>query len=138
MLKKDIVKIIVVILAFLILASIILLYIYGKNTDDKQAIMDILEIKDGETFKLIYVKPSFELQTNDGSYYEIKFEISLYDYKNNNLNYSEEPYTELLECSYKELKDENTYMCIRRISNLYNEELYDKIRSLNIGIQLFK
>ena len=138
MLKKDIVKIIVVILAFLILASIILLYIYEKNTDDKQAIMDILEIKDAETFKLIYVKPSFELQTNDGSYYEIKFEISLYDYKNNNLIYSEEPYTELLECSYKELKDENTYMCIRRISNLYNEELYDKIRSLNIGIQLFK
>ena len=138
MLKKDIVKIIVVILACIILASIILLYIYEKNTDDKQAIMDILEIKDAGTFKLIYVKPSFELQTNDGSYYEIKFEISLYDYKNNNLNYSEEPYTELLECSYKELKDENTYMCIRRISNLYNEELYDKIRSLNIGIQLFK
>ena len=138
MVKKDIVKIIVVILVFLILVSIILLYIYEKNTDDKQAIMDILEIKNSETFKLIDVRRSFELQSNDGSYYEIKFEISAYDYENNKLNYSEEPYTELLECSYKELKDENTYMCIRRISNLYNEELYNKIRSLNIGIQLFK
>lgn len=138
MVKKDIVKIIVVILVFLILVSIILLYIYEKNTDDKQAIMDILEIKNSETFKLIEVRRSFELQSNDGSYYEIKFEISAYDYENNKLNYSEEPYTELLECSYKELKDENTYMCIRRISNLYNEELYNKIRSLNIGIQLFK
>ena len=138
MVKKDIVKIMVVILVFLILASIILLYIYEKNTDDKQAIMDILEIKNSETFKLIEVRRSFELQSNDGSYYEIKFEISAYDYENNKLNYSEEPYTELLECSYKELKDENTYMCIRRISNLYNEELYNKIRSLNIEIQLFK
>lgn len=138
MVKKDIVKIMVVILVFLILVSIILLYIYEKNTDDKQAIMDILEIKNSETFKLIEVRRSFELQSNDGSYYEIKFEISAYDYENNKLNYSEEPYTELLECSYKELKDENTYMCIRRISNLYNEELYNKIRSLNIGIQLFK
>lgn len=138
MVKKDIVKIMVVILVFLILVSIILLYIYEKNTDDKQAIMDILEIKNSETFKLIDVRRSFELQSNDGSYYEIKFEISAYDYENNKLNYSEEPYTELLECSYKELKDENTYMCIRRISNLYNEELYNKIRSLNIGIQLFK
>ena len=138
MVKKDIVKIIVVILVFLILVSIILLYIYEKNTDDKQAIMDILEIKNSETFKLIDVRRSFELQSNDGSYYEIKFEISAYDYENNKLNYSEEAYTELLECSYKELKDENTYMCIRRISNLYNEELYNKIRSLNIGIQLFK
>lgn len=128
----------VVILVFLILVSIILLYIYEKNTDDKQAIMDILEIKNSETFKLIEVRRSFELQSNDGSYYEIKFEISAYDYENNKLNYSEEPYTELLECSYKELKDENTYMCIRRISNLYNEELYNKIRSLNIEIQLFK
>ena len=138
MVKKDIVKIMVVILVFLILVSIILLYIYEKNTDDKQAIMDILEIKNSETFKLIDVRRTFELQSNDGSYYEIKFEISAYDYENNKLNYSEEPYTELLECSYKELKDENTYMCIRRISNLYNEELYNKIRSLNIGIQLFK
>ena len=138
MVKKDIVKIMVVILVFLILVSIILLYIYEKNIDDKQAIMDILEIKNSETFKLIEVRRSFELQSNDGSYYEIKFEISAYDYENNKLNYSEEPYTELLECSYKELKDENTYMCIRRISNLYNEELYNKIRSLNIGIQLFK
>lgn len=138
MVKKEIVKIMVVILVFLILVSIILLYIYEKNTDDKQAIMDILEIKNSETFKLIDVRRSFELQSNDGSYYEIKFEISAYDYENNKLNYSEEPYTELLECSYKELKDENTYMCIRRISNLYNEELYNKIRSLNIGIQLFK
>lgn len=138
MVKKDIVKIMVVILVFLILVSIILLYIYEKNTDDKQAIMDILEIKNSETFKLIEVRRSFELQSNDGSYYEIKFEISAYDYENNKLNYSEEPYTELLECSYKELKDENTYMCIRRISNLYNEELYNKIRSLNIEIQLFK
>ena len=129
MVKKDIVKIMVVILVFLILVSIILLYIYEKNTDDKQAIMDILEIKNSETFKLIDVRRSFELQSNDGSYYEIKFEISAYDYENNKLNYSEEPYTELLECSYKELKDENTYMCIRRISNLYNEELYNKIRS---------
>ena len=117
MVKKDIVKIMVVILVFLILVSIILLYIYEKNTDDKQAIMDILEIKNSETFKLIEVRRSFELQSNDGSYYEIKFEISAYDYENNKLNYSEEPYTELLECSYKELKDENTYMCIRRISN---------------------
>ena len=115
MVKKDIVKIMVVILVFLILFSIILLYIYEKNTDDKQAIMDILEIKNSETFKLIDVRRSFELQSNDGSYYEIKFEISAYDYENNKLNYSEEPYTELLECSYKELKDENTYMCITAI-----------------------
>ena len=77
MVKKDIVKIMVVILVFLILVSIILLYIYEKNTDDKQAIMDILEIKNSETFKLIEVRRSFELQSNDGSYYEIKFEILL-------------------------------------------------------------
>ena len=77
MVKKDIVKIMVVILVFLILVSIILLYIYEKNTDDKQAIMDILEIKNSETFKLIDVRRSFELQSNDGSYYEIKFEILL-------------------------------------------------------------
>lgn len=130
--KKEVIKIIVLILVFLTLAGIVIVYDYKKDMANKQAIMDILEIKDSKTFTLIYVKKSFEFQSNDGSYYEIRFEISTEDYENNKLHYNEESYTEVLECNYKEKKDENTYTCIKRISNIYSEELYKKIKNLNI------
>lgn len=130
--KKKVINIIVLIFVFLTLASVFIVYKYKKDISNKQSIMNLLEIEDSKTFELIYVKHSFEFQSNDGSYYEIKFEISIEDYENNKLNYNEENYTELLECNYKEKKDENTYICIKRISNIFNEELYKKIENLKI------
>ncbi len=94
--------------------------------------MELLEIKEAETFTPINVKFNSDFR-GDGEYYEIKFEISKDDYNKNNLEYNEESYYDMLiECKYKETKDENTYICIRRVSEMYNEELFEKIRELDL------
>ena len=38
----------------------------------------------------------------------------------------------LIECKYKEAKDKNTYICIRRVSEMYNKELFEKIKELDL------
>lgn len=68
---------------------------------------------------------------SDEKAYEIKYEISAEDYKNNELNYTEESfYTALANYKYIEKKDDTTYTCIRRVSKIGNKELYKKISDL--------
>ena len=68
---------------------------------------------------------------SDEKAYEIKYEISAEDYKNNELNYTEEScYTALANYKYLEKKGDKTYTCIRRVSKKGNKEIYMKISDL--------
>ena len=130
--KKQIIKSIIAILFALLIVSLIIVYSNNKFIANRESLMELLEIKEAETFTPINVKFNSDFR-GDGEYYEIKFEISKDDYNKNNLEYNEESYYDMLiECKYKETKDENTYICIRRVSEMYNEELFEKIRELDL------
>ena len=130
--KKQIIKSIIAILSALLIVYLIIVYSNNKFIANRENLMELLEIKEAETFMPINVKFNNDFR-GDGEYYEIKFEISKDDYNKNNLEYNEESYHDMLiECKYKETKDENTYICIRRVSEMYNEELFKKIRELDL------
>lgn len=134
-------KIIKWIIIFLIVILIILIdSIYKKHNlmfisnNDKESLMEILEINESESFVPIYIYSHSGFHDIQGCY-EIKFEISIQDYENNNLNYNEESYyEELADCTHKELKDDSTYICILRRSKWgKNIEIYNQIHSWNLN-----
>ncbi len=130
--KKQIIKSIIAILFALLIVSLIIVYSNNKFIANRESLMELLEIKEAETFTPINVNLNSDFR-GDGEYYEIKFEISKADYNKNNLEYNEESYYDMLiECKYKEAKDENTYICIRRVSEMYNKELFEKIKELDL------
>lgn len=102
------------------------------SSKDKKELMEILEIEEADSFYPIRKKwCSTGFHGSDPNYYEIIFEISIKDYEKNKLNYSEESYYEVfIDCRYKEKKDKNTYTCILRVSEIYNEELFNKLDNL--------
>ncbi len=129
--KKQIIKSVIAIIFVLLIASLLIVYSNSNFMVKREKLMELLEIKEAETFNPIYVKYNSDLQ-GDGKYYEIKFEISKDDYNKNILEYNEESYYDILiECQYKETKDENTYICIKRVSEMYNKDLFEKIRELD-------
>lgn len=130
--KKQIIKSIIAILFALLIVSLIIVYSNNKFIANRESLMELLEIKEAETFTPINVNLNSDFR-GDGEYYEIKFEISKDDYNKNNLEYNEESYYDMLiECKYKEAKDKNTYICIRRVSEMYNKELFEKIKELDL------
>lgn len=110
-------------------------YIYYSNNnlkfiseEDKTRLMHVLEIHEANSFYPIYKKYSHGFHGSDPDYYEIKFEISIEDFEKNDLVYYEEAYYEtLVDCHYKERKDDTTYTCIVKASNRDNQELFEKI-----------
>lgn len=130
---KKYIKILCIILVVFLLGFINVFYQNNNLTflssKDKEELMEILNIKEADSFYPIRKKwSSTGFHGSDPNYYEIVFEISIEDYERNKLNYQEISYYEvLIDCHYKEKKDKNTYTCILRVSNLYNEELFDKL-----------
>lgn len=97
----------------------------------QEELKNILCINDENSFKLIYIKHESGFVGSSNGFYDIKFELSVEDYEKNTLNYSNESYNlALMDCSYKEKKDDTIYICIKRISRFGNEELYQKISQL--------
>ncbi len=125
----------IVLFAFLL---VVINVFYNNNNliflslEDKKELMKILEIEDADSFHPICKKRSRSgFHGGDPKYYEVTFEISVEDYEKNNLNYYEISYYEVLvDCYYKEKKDNNTYICILRASNFYNKELFNKLANL--------
>lgn len=136
--KKYIKKFLKIIVILFIVIVLVVINIFYKNNnlkflslENKNKLMSILEINEAQSFYPIYKKYNGGFHGSDPNYYEIKFEISIEDYEKNNLNYKEESYYDvLIDCRYKEKKDENTYICILRASNLQNRELYDQVAKI--------
>lgn len=131
-----------IIIALILIAIIYCLSIWYYNNNlrfisesDKTKLMNILDITEANSFEPIYRKYSSGLHGSDPNVYEVKFEISIEDFEKNDLVYYEEPYEVLVDCHYKEKKDNTTYTCIVKASDIQNEELFNKIRNYkNIDI----
>lgn len=130
---KENVKIICIIIIFILLWFIIIFFNYNNlvflSSKDEKELMELLQIEEAESFTPIRMKRcSTGFHGSDPDYYEVKFEISTQDYEKNHLNYQETSYYEvLIDCQHKEKKDENTYTCILRVSEMNNKELFNKL-----------
>ena len=128
-------KLLFIIVGIILLVIVIQFSIYYSNNnlkyiseENKIKLMNVLGINESSTFDPIYKKYNSGFHGSDPDYYEIKFEISIEDYKKNDLVYYEDStYEVLVDCHYKEKKDDTTYTCIVRVSNVHNEKLFDNI-----------
>ena len=128
-------KFLFAIVGIILLVILIQFSIYYSNNnlkyiseENKIKLMNVLGINESSTFNPIYKKYNSGFHGSDPDYYEIKFEISIEDYKKNDLVYYEDStYEVLVDCHYKEKKDDSTYICIVRASNVHNKELFDNI-----------
>lgn len=128
-------KFLFAIVGIILLVILIQFGIYYSNNnlkyiseENKIKLMNILEINESDSFNPIYKKYNSGFHGSDPDYYEIKFEISIDDYEKNDLVYYEDStYEVLVDCHYKEKKDDTNYTCIVRVSNVHNKELFDII-----------
>lgn len=128
-------KILFAIIGIILIVIITQFSIYYSNNnlkyisdENKIKLMNVLEINEADSFNPIYKKYNSGFHGSDPDYYEIKYEISIEDYKKNDLVYYEDStYEVLVDCHYKEKKDDTTYICIVRASNVHNKELFDNI-----------
>lgn len=128
-------KILFVIIGIVLIAIIIQFSNYYSNNnlkyisdENKIKLMNVLEINEADSFNPIYKKYNSGFHGSDPDYYEVKYEISIEDYEKNDLVYYEDStYEVLVDCHYKEKKDDTTYICIVRASNVHNKELFNKI-----------
>lgn len=128
-------KILFAIIGIILIVIITQFSIYYTNNnlkyisdENKIKLMNVLEINEADSFNPIYKKYNSGFHGSDPDYYEIKYEISIEDYEKNDLVYYEDStYEVLVDCHYKEKKDDTTYICIVRASNVHNKELFDKI-----------
>ena len=128
-------KFLFVIVGIILIIILVQFSIYYSNNnlkyiseENKIKLMNVLNISDSSTFNPIYKKYRSGFHGSDPDYYEIKFEISIEDYEKNDLVYYEEStYEVLVDCHYKEKKNDTTYTCIVKASNVQNKELFDKI-----------
>lgn len=132
--KKIRLKIIIIGTLFILITFTFSMYknynLVFVDNETKNKLMIALKIQDSKSFKPLYIKRN-SFDGNYGKYYEIKFEISIQEYEANRLDYSEEIYYNMfIECKYKEKKNDNTYICIIRISEIYNKTLYQEIEIL--------
>ena len=72
--KKQIIKSIIAILFALLIVSLIIVYSNNKFIANRESLMELLEIKEAETFTPINVNLNSDFR-GDGEYYEIKFEM---------------------------------------------------------------
>lgn len=128
-------KILFAIIGIILIVIITQFSIYYSNNnlkyisdENKIKLMNVLEINEADSFNPIYKKYNSGFHGSDPDYYEIKYEISIEDYEKNDLVYYEDStYEVLVDCHYKEKKDDTTYICIVRASNVHNKELFDNI-----------
>lgn len=121
-------KIILIILA--ILLSIVLIWLDNHNLifstqEEKKLLMEKLHIDTNtDSFKPIsYSNQKIELSSRD-TVKIITFSISKNDYVENNLNYSDYYFSELLDSSSKQENGDN-YLCEIKVSTRNNNTLYD-------------
>ena len=109
---KENVKIICIIIIFILLWFIIIFFNYNNlvflSSKDEKELMGLLQIEEAESFTPIRMKRcSTGFHGSDPDYYEV-----------------------LIDCQHKEKKDENTYTCILRVSEMNNKELFNKLSEI--------
>lgn len=102
------------------------------SEENKKELMNVLEIQDAPSFKLISKNNHYLGFGSTPNCYKLKFEISIEDYDKNNLKYEDvdnENDIPLIDIHYKLQKDEDTYICIVKTSdqNEHTKILYNKI-----------
>ncbi len=136
-LKRIVLTIIIVPFIVVILWYIWLMYEgsksdkYSNFTDDiRLELMDAVDIKESNTFKPIYL----DLVCSSPEYYncyEFKFEISKEEYEKNNLSYGSEDFFETLSYGlHREEKDDDTYICIVKVTVNFHKEIFDKLEKI--------
>lgn len=126
--------IIVIIFAILtILNSIGKENLENISDEDKIKLMKVLKIENSSTFLPIEIKKGISGFGDTNLKYTLKFEISITDYNENNLNYKNKDTTEI-SLNWKEQKYENTYTCYVREweYNNHRKELFNELKKLNI------
>lgn len=133
--KKIILSVIVLILIIFII--LIALYFINNNklvdisSEDRQDLMKLLDINDSTSFLPISIRKKNLGFGESSKCYILKFEISVEDYNNNDLSYKDIDTTEI-SLSWKERKDEQTYICYVREweYNKYRKNLFNKLQEL--------
>jgi hypothetical protein len=127
----------VIIIILLIITTVLTIVIINKNNkiniseQEKQELMLLLGIEKSSSFLPISIY-NINLGFGDTSEcYVLKFEISIADYNENLLNYSDTDTTEISQ-NWKEKKDEETYICYIREweHNEQRKDLFEKLKSL--------
>lgn len=125
------------IIMLLIIITVLIIVIINKNNkiniseQEKQELMLLLGIEKSSSFLPISIY-NINLGFGDTSEcYVLKFEISIADYNENLLNYSDTDTTEISQ-NWKEKKDEETYICYIREweHNEQRKDLFEKLKSL--------
>lgn len=126
------------ILLFFVVFIVVLIILTMTNNkkldileEDRQELMRLLGIENSLSFQPISINKE-KLGIGDNSEcYILKFEISVKDYNENNLNYKDIDTTEV-SLNWKEQNDENTYICYVREweNNEHRKELFNKIKEL--------
>lgn len=123
---------------FLIIFAVILIILTMTNNkkldileEDRQELMLLLGIENSSSFLPISITKENMGIGDNAECYILKFEISIKEYNENNLNYKDIDTTEN-SLNWKEQNDENTYICYVREweNNEYRKELFNKIKEL--------
>lgn len=127
----------VIIIILLIITTVLTIVIINKNNkiniseQEKQELMLLLGIEKSSSFLPISINNVNLGFGNLSECYVLKFEISIADYNENLLNYSDTDTTEISQ-NWKEKKDEETYICYVREweHNEQRKDLFEKLKSL--------
>lgn len=103
---------------------------YDISEHTKKELLELLEIEDAPSFKYIHTK--YVSTYSHFDCYELKFKISKEDYEKNELKYGEAWQECLFDCDYIEKENSDTYTCVVRRTDLYNEEFYKRLRNIKI------
>lgn len=126
-----------IIIILLIIITVLIIVIINKNNkiniseQEKQELMLLFGIEKSSSFLPISIY-NINLGFGDTSEcYVLKFEISIADYNENLLDYSDTDTTEISQ-NWKEKKDEETYICYVREweHNEQRKDLFEKLKSL--------
>ena len=95
--------------------------------------MKLVDIDNASSFLPISINKDNKGLGDSTQCYTLKFEISIEDYNNSNLNYKDIDTTEI-SLNWKEQKDEKTYICYVREweYNGYRKDLFNKLQKLVI------
>lgn len=137
--KKKNILVISLIIIFVMVVIFIISYFSNNNklmdisSEDKQDLMKLLDIDNSTSFLPISISKKILGFGESAKCYILKFEISVEDYNNNDLNYKDIDTTET-SLNWKERKDEQTYTCYVREweYNEYRKKLFNKLQELVI------
>ena len=136
--KKNILMtfLIIILVAFIIFVTF---YFSNNNkltnisNEDRQDLMKLLDIDNSSSFLPTSINKDDMGLGDYTKCYTLKFEISIEDYNNSNLNNKDIDTTEI-SLNWKEQKDEKTYICYVREweYNEYRKDLFNKLQELVI------